>query len=117
VVRAAQAAELVVAEPQRGAAVRAELVDQAVPALAVADRDQALGQQLDPDRRAAVLGQLLGQQGGDPVAPEQGTHLGARAGAGQEFVDVLLEHLRPPLTAADPTGTRLPVGHYTLVLK
>ena len=58
---AAQAGLLVAAEPQRDAAMGAELVDQAEPAVAVAERQQALGQNLHPHRRAVVSGQFLGE--------------------------------------------------------
>jgi hypothetical protein len=104
VVRAAQAAVLVAAEPQGRAAVRAELVDEAVLALAVPEGHQALGQQLEPDRRAAVLRQLFGEARRDPVLPEQLTHRRPRAGLGEQFVDLLAQHERllcpapPPVT-------------------
>ena len=55
---AAQAGLLVAAEPERNAAMRAELVDQAVAPLGVAEREQALGQELDPHRRAFVFRQF-----------------------------------------------------------
>ena len=62
VIGAAQPVLLVAAEPQRDAAVGAELVGQRVAALGVAPGQQPLGQQLDPHRRAFVLRQFLGQQ-------------------------------------------------------
>jgi len=52
---AAQAAFFVAAEPERDAAMRAELVDQAVFAVAVAKGEQPLGQELHPHRRAFVF--------------------------------------------------------------
>ena len=39
----------------------AELVDQAVSAFRIAKRQQALGQKLDPHRRAVVFGQFVGE--------------------------------------------------------
>ena len=96
VIGAAQAALLVAAEPQRDAAMGAELVDQAVAAAAVAERDQPLGQQLHPHRRAVVLGQLLGQQRRHPVAAEQLAHRRPRTGLGDEIVLFLPEHSHPP---------------------
>ena len=96
VIRAAQPALLVAAEPQRHAAVGAEFVDQAVAALAVAERQQPLGQQLDPDRRRIVLGQFLGHQRRDPVAAEHAAHGGARPGLRQEIVLFFPEHRLPP---------------------
>src|SRR3712207_8917695 len=47
------------AEPHGGTAVGAELVDQAVPAIAVAEGDEALAEQLEPDGRGAVLRKFL----------------------------------------------------------
>ena len=49
----------------------AELVHQPETALGVAPRDEPLRQQLDPYRRALVLGQLRGEQRREPVAAEQ----------------------------------------------
>src|SRR6266403_5190066 len=49
---AAQAGFLVASEPQRGAAMRAELVDQTDAALAVTKADQALAQKPNTNRRA-----------------------------------------------------------------
>jgi hypothetical protein len=60
---------LVAAEPQRDAAVGAELVGQRIAALRVAPGQQPLAEQLDPHRRAFVLGQFLGKQGGLPGQP------------------------------------------------
>ncbi len=71
VIGAAQAALLVAPEPQRHAAMGAEFVHQADAALRVAERDQALGQQLHAHRRAIRLRQLGRQQRRNPVAPEQ----------------------------------------------
>ena len=62
VIGAAQPVLLVAAEPQRDAAVRAELVGQRIAALRVAPGQQPLGQQLHPHRRAFVLRQFLGEQ-------------------------------------------------------
>src|SRR5262249_62271462 len=61
----------------------AELVDQSVSAVAVAERQQPLRQNLHTRRRAIVLGQFLEQQSRDPVGAEQLTHGGAGAGLGQ----------------------------------
>jgi hypothetical protein len=54
VVDAAQAALLVAAEEQAGTAVRAELVEPAEAALAVAEGDQPLAEQADTHRRRAI---------------------------------------------------------------
>ena len=55
---AAQAAFLVAPEIQRDAAMRAEFVEQADAALAVAEGDQVLAEQADAHRRAVGLGDL-----------------------------------------------------------
>src|SRR6185312_8202005 len=80
VIGAAQAAFLVPPEPERYAAMRAELVHEPEPALAVAKRDQALGEELYPHRRAILLGQFAREQGGNPVAAEQPAAGGVRTG-------------------------------------
>ena len=95
-IRAAQAAFLVAAEPQRHAAMGAELVDQSIAALAVAERQQPLREQLDPDRRRIVLRQLLGHQRRNPVAAEHLAHGRARTGLRQEIVLFFPEHCSPP---------------------
>ena len=92
VIGAAQAAFLVAAEPQRHAAVGAELVDQSVAALRVAERQQPFRQKLHPHRRAVVLGQLLGEQRGDPVAAEQPAHGRARSGLRQQIILFFPQH-------------------------
>ena len=48
----------------------AEFVDQAIAALGVAERDQALGEKLHPHRWAIVLRQFLGQAA--PAASSSG---------------------------------------------
>src|SRR6185295_10438747 len=88
VVGAAQAAFLVAAEPERHAAVRAELVHQAEAVAAVAERDQPFREQLDAHRSTVRLGQLGRKQCRQPVAPEQRAH--RRAGTGLSKQPVLL---------------------------
>src|SRR5216684_137924 len=58
VIDAAQAGFLVPSEPQRGAAVRAKLVDEADAALAVAKTDELLAEELHADRRAILFRQF-----------------------------------------------------------
>ncbi len=89
VVGAAQAAFLTAPEPERGAAVRAELVEQCHAPVRVTEGDQRLREQLHPHRRAVRLGQFLGKQRRDPVASEQPAHQLARAGARQQLVCLL----------------------------
>ena len=70
VIDAAQPAFLVAPEIQRDAAVRAEFVDQTDAALAVAERDEVLAEQLDAHRRAVRLGDLrtTGRRGSNTAA-------------------------------------------------
>jgi hypothetical protein len=91
-IRAAQAAFLVASEPQRGAAMRAEFVDQAVTAFAVSKRNQPLGKHFHPHRRAVVLRQFLRQQNRGPIAAEHLPHRRRRPGLGDEIVLVFSEH-------------------------
>ena len=92
VIGAAQPAFLVAPEPQRGAAMGAEFVDEPELAVAVAEGDQPLGEDLHPDRRTIVLGQFFAEQGRQPVAAEKITHRRAGAGLGHEIVLFLLQH-------------------------
>src|SRR5205814_10648074 len=105
VVGAAEAAFLDPAEPERDAAVRAELVDEAAPALAVAEGDQALGGDLHAHRRAVVLRQLRYVERGQPGVAKE--FAGRRAGGGlrRELVDL---RLRPACTGLSHTFARLP---------
>ena len=92
VIDAAQPAFLVAPEKQRHAAVRAEFVDEADAAVAVAERDEVLAQQLHPDRRAVGLGDLARQAGRDPIPPHRIAHRGARSDAGDQFVFFRWQH-------------------------
>src|SRR5262245_34871488 len=83
VVRAADTAFLVATEPERDAAVRAELVHQGVASIAVAERDQPLREELHADRRAVVLRELLGQQRRQPIASEHPAERRFRPSLGQ----------------------------------
>jgi hypothetical protein len=69
-----------------------ELVDETVAALAVAESHEALGEQLDPDGCAVVLGKFLGEERWQPVLAEQLAHRRARAGACQQLVELRLQH-------------------------
>ncbi len=92
VIGAAQAAFLVAAEPQRDAAMGAEFLQQSGAAQRVAKRDEFFRQKLHAHRRAVVLGQFLGQQGGNPVAPEHLAHRRRRPRSCQQFVLLLPQH-------------------------
>ena len=96
VVGAAQPAFLVAAEPQRYAAMRAEFVDEAELALAVAEGEQPLGEDLHSDRRTIVLGQFLAEQDRQPVAAEQIARRGSRAGLTEQIILGFGQHLAPP---------------------
>src|SRR6266568_2204764 len=99
VVRAAQPALLVAAEPERHAAMGAELVDDADAPFAVAERDQVLSQQLHANGGAVALRQLPVEQRGYPVAPEQLAHRRAGARAGKEYIHLLGQHGRFTVSA------------------
>ena len=89
---AAQPVLLVAAEPERDAAMGAELVDQAVAPLRVAERQKPLGEKLDTDRRAFILGKLLRKQRRNPVAAEQRAARGAGSGLRQQVVLLASQH-------------------------
>src|SRR5262249_19611957 len=80
------------ANPERGAAMSAELIDQRIAPLRVAPAEQPLGQKLHPHRRALVLRQLAREQCRQPVAAEQPAHRGAGTGLGGIIVLFFSEH-------------------------
>ena len=96
VVGAAQAAVLVAPEPQRHAAVGAELVGQRELVVGVAPGQQPLGQELEPHRRATGLRQFLGQQRRLPARPEHPSHRRAGAGLGEQVVLFFSQHRSAP---------------------
>ena len=98
VIEAAQAAFLVAAEEQRGAAVRAAMVDHADPAGAVAEGDQLLAQQHEAHRRAVAL-ELRGFERRHPVQPHQLAHRRAGAGPGEFHAFRRGRHGAPPVSA------------------
>src|SRR6516165_2600408 len=74
VIGAAQPVLLVASEPERYAAVGAELVDHAHAPLRVAKRQQPFRKKLDAHRRPIRLAHLLRQQRWNPIAPKQIAH-------------------------------------------
>ncbi len=86
VIDAAQSAFLVAAEIHRRPAVRTFLVEDADPALGVAECHHILAEQTKADRVAIRSRQFLGDEGGHPEAPEQFAHRRARAYPAQQFV-------------------------------
>src|SRR6266700_561228 len=91
-IAAAQAALLVAAEPERYAAMGAELVHQSETALGIPKRNESLRQKLDAHRRAIRLRQLFRQHGRDPIAPEQVAHRRVRPGPGEKVVELAGRH-------------------------
>ncbi len=87
VIRAAQPVVLISPEPQRDAAVGAELVGQRQAALGVAPGQEPLRQKLDSHRRAFVLRQLVGVHRRNPIAAEHLAH--RRAGTRLRGIGVL----------------------------
>ena len=92
VIDAADAAFLVAAEPEIGAAVRAVLVDHADHAARIAEREQLLAHHDDLLRRAVGFGQFLRQQHRQPEPAQQFAHPRSRTAFGQEFVVLGAEH-------------------------
>ena len=84
VIDAADAAFLVAAEPEIGAAVRAMLIDDADHAARVAEGQQLLAHDDDLLRRAVGFRQFLRQQHRQPEPAQQFAHRRARAAFGQE---------------------------------
>ena len=83
VVDAAEAALFVPAEPEGGAAVGAELVEEADAPVGVTEGDEAFAEEPHPDGRTVRLRQLPGEEGRHPVPSHDLTHGGPWAGAGQ----------------------------------
>src|SRR4029453_4068301 len=125
VVRAAQPTFLVLAKPQRNAAVGAELVDQADTSFAVAEADQAFTHQLDADRQTIGLGDFQRQEERRPIASKQLAHERSGSDAAKLIVlftrhhgDVSLlacyycystsRHYRQPCLRRKPTVMPLP---------
>ncbi len=98
VIGAAQAAFLVAAEPQRDAAVGAELVDEAELALGIAEGDETLAEQLQAHRRAIGFRQFLAEKRRHPVATEEIAHRRSRVRLRQIVVLFLAKHETSPLT-------------------
>ena len=96
VIGAAQPAVLVAAEPQRDAAVGAELVGQRELPCVSRQASSRSRQELDAHRRALVLGQLLGQQRRLPAQAEHLAHRRAGAGLGEKVVLFFAEHRSLP---------------------
>ena len=96
VIDAADAAFLVAAEPEIGAAMRAILVDDADHAARVAEGEQFLAHHDDLLRRAVGFRQFRRQQHRHPEPAQQFAHSRSRAALGQEFVVFCAEHGCPP---------------------
>ena len=92
VIDAADAAFLIAAEPEIGAAVRAILVDDTDHAARVAERQQLLAHHDDLFRRPVGFRQFLGQQHRQPEPAQQLAHRRAGAAFGQESIVLCAEH-------------------------
>ncbi len=92
---AAQAALLVAAVIEVGAAMRAVRLDDADPAVGGAEGQQLLAQDPDLLGRAVALGQFLGQQRRHPEAAQQLAHRRGGAALRQKFVVRLAQHQSP----------------------
>src|SRR5205085_8308544 len=113
VIDAAQSAFLVAPEKQRDAAVRAEFVDQADAAVAVAEGDEVFAEEAHPHRRAVGLGDLARQAGGNPIPPHRIAHRRPGSDAGDQLVFLRWQHRRFLLllstSGAEPTTRARPL--------
>ncbi len=110
VIGAADAAFLVAAEIQRGAAMGAELVDQPDLARAVAERQQLLAEDRHAHLRSVGRGDLARQQHRDPVAAHQVAHPGAGARAHQRLRHLPIHGTLPAGPCRDHDSTNEPNG-------
>ncbi len=92
VIEAAQPALFVTRKHQRGAPVRAILVEDADTAFAVAEHHKILAQQAHLHRRAVRLSRFLGQAGCNPVAAHDPAHRGVARDAAQQVVFLWRHH-------------------------
>jgi hypothetical protein len=104
VVGAAQAALLVPAEEQVGAAVRTHGIQQTHALVGVTERDEVFAEDLHAHGRAVTVGELLGEEDGLPEAAEEIAHRGPGAGAGEDLVVFRAQHGHH--TATDVGGAR-----------
>src|SRR5205807_6261233 len=86
-------------EDQRRAAVQAQLVQEAEPAVRVAEGDEALAQDGDLDRRAVGLGQVTELEGRRPVPPEHPAHRRVGPDPAQSLVLLCGQHASSFTTA------------------
>ena len=92
VIDAPQAGFLVASKPQRGAAMRAELVDEPDAALAVAKTDELLPEQLNAHRRAVRLRHFARKEGRNPIPPQHIAHRRARSYSRHQLVLFACQH-------------------------
>jgi hypothetical protein len=86
----------------------AEFVNQAVPPLRIAKRQQTFREQLDTHGRTFILGKFLGEERGNPVTPEQGAARRARAGLRQEVILLASQHAQSyPMCKASVEAARI----------
>jgi hypothetical protein len=90
---AADAALLVAAVIEVGAAVRAVRLDDADAPVGRAEGQQVLAQDPDLLRRPIALGQFLGEEGRHPEAAQQVAHWRAGVALSQELVVLLAQHM------------------------
>src|SRR5205823_4247170 len=102
-VDAAQPALLIAAIPERDPPMRAELLQQTDAAIAIAEGDEVLAQQLDPHRRAVGLGQLARQQRRQPVPPQEFAGRRPRADSRDQLVLLNWKHDSPSTSSVFST--------------
>ncbi len=96
---AAQAIFLIAADPKRGAAMGAELVDQRIAPRGIAPSQQPFAEELHAHRRAVRLGQFAREQRRDPIAAEQLPPSGSRGWFGSVDRSALSQHRVSSLAA------------------
>ena len=99
VVHAADPFALVAPEEERGAAMRAVVLDQPDPTRRDAERDEVLAEQTHAHRRAVGLGELGGEQRGNPVLADEVARGCPGSDAAEEVVLGGGEHRGPSLAA------------------
>src|SRR6185312_12724404 len=91
VIEAAQPAILGAAQNERRAAMRAELVQHADAALAVAEGNEGLAEKAHA-LRIAIGFELVAHQSGNPIAADHASHRRLRPDAAEQFVFLACQH-------------------------
>src|SRR6478672_6447679 len=74
----------------------AELIDQAITAIGVAESQKTFRKQLNADGWTVVFRQLFGQERGEPIVTKHSTHGRSRTGLCEEIVVLFFKHFSTP---------------------